>query len=119
MKLILNWVLSACSLMIVAYVVRGFVVSSFTSAMIAAVVVGLANATLGFILKVVTFPLTLITFGIFWIVINALMLELAAFFVPGFQIRGFIPAFIGAIVLSIVNMFMKFFSNRVLPEKRT
>ena len=104
--------------MIVAYVVSGFEVSSFTSAMIAAVVVGFANATLGFILKVVTFPLTLITFGVFWIVINALMLELAAAFVPGFHIHGFVPAFLGAIVLSIVNLFMKSISRRVIADKR-
>jgi putative membrane protein len=59
-------------------------------------------------LKVVTFPLTLLTLGLFWLVINALMLELAsALLSPGFQVHGFLAAFFGAIVLSLVNMLLK------------
>src|SRR5258706_15595495 len=104
MRLILNWILSALSLIIVANLVRGFEVRSFTSALIAALVIGLANATIGLILKILTFPLTIVTFGIFWFVINAFMLEIASIFVPGFEVRGFLPAFWGAIVLSLVNM---------------
>jgi putative membrane protein len=107
MRMILNWFLSALSLMIVAQVVRGFNVTGFKAALIAALVIGLVNATVGLFLKVVTFPLTLVSLGVFWFVINALMLELAAAFVPGFRIEGFIPAFFGAIVLSLVNLFLK------------
>ena len=56
-------------------------------------------------LKVLTFPLTLVTLGLFWLVINGLMLELAsALLSPGFQVRGFLAAFVGAIVLSLVNL---------------
>src|SRR3954471_22458563 len=80
MRLILNWILSALSLMIVAHLVSGFELSSFWSALFASLVIGSANATLGLILKIVTFPLTIVTFGIFWFVINALMLRLAAVF---------------------------------------
>jgi putative membrane protein len=69
--------------------------------------VGLVNATLGVILKVVTFPLTIVTFGIFWLVINALMLQLAAMLVPGFAINGFTPALWGAIALSIINLLFR------------
>jgi putative membrane protein len=104
MRLIINWVLSAIALLIVAYIVPGFTVNGFVAALIAAVVIGLINATLGAILKVLTFPLTVLTLGIFWIVINALMLELASHFVPGFTIAGFLPAFWGAILLSLLNM---------------
>jgi len=60
------------------------------------------------LLKILTFPLTLVTLGIFWFVINALMLELAsALLAPGFQVRTFTAAFLGAIVLSLVNMLLK------------
>lgn len=107
MRMILNWFLSALSLMIVAHVVRGFNVTDFKAALIAALVIGLVNATVGLFVKIVTFPLTFVSLGVFWFVINALMLELAAVFVPGFKIEGFIPAFFGAIVLSLVNLFLK------------
>jgi len=102
--LVITWLLSAVSLMIVAHLIPGFSVSSFGSAVIGAVVIGFVNMTLGFILKLLTLPLTILTFGVFLLVINALMLQLAASFVPGFSIQGFLPAFFGAIVLAVVNM---------------
>ena len=117
MKLLLNWILSALALLIVSHLVGGFYVVSITSALIAALVIGFVNATLGFFLKIITFPLTLVTFGIFWIVINAIMLELAAALVPGFTITGFLPAFIGAIVLSLVNFVFKGFAKAVTSEQ--
>src|SRR6266566_583354 len=104
---LINWLLSALSLMIVAHVVRGFDVTGFTAALIAALVIGLVNATVGLFLKILTFPLTLLSLGVFWFVINALMLKLASAFVPGFTIQGFLPAFFGAIVLSLVNLILK------------
>lgn len=107
MRLLVNWLLSTIALLIVAQVVPGFYVSGFGAALIAALVIGLINATIGWFVKLITFPLTIITLGIFWIVINALMLKLATWFVAGFQIRGFGAAFIGAIVLSIVNMLLR------------
>src|SRR5271169_1345607 len=105
--LLLTWLLNAVSLLIVAYLIKGFDISGFGSALIAAVVVGLANGTIGFFLKVVTFPLTMLTLGLFWWVINALMLELAAALVPGFKINGFLPALIGAFLLSLVNLVLR------------
>lgn len=107
LKLLLNWLLSAVSLMIVAQVIPGFVVSSFKTALVAALVIGLVNATVGLFLKIVTFPLTLVTLGVFWFVVNALMLKLAAALVSGFKIEGFLPAFFGAIVLSLVNIILR------------
>src|SRR5213594_1389438 len=88
MRLLLNWLLSAAALLIVAHVVPGFIISGLVAALVAAVVIGFVNATLGLVLKVITFPLTLITLGLFWFVINALMLLLASAVVPGFQVRG-------------------------------
>ena len=116
MRLLLNWILSAVALLIVSHLVGGFYVASFTSALIAALVVGFVNATLGFLLKIITFPLTLVTFGIFWFVINAIMLELAAALVPGFTITGFFPALFGAIVLSLVNLVFKGVAKAVTSE---
>ena len=107
MKLLLNWVLSALAVWIVSKIVPGFYVRGAVAALIAALAIGFINATLGLLLKIITFPLTLVTLGLFWLIINALMLELASAVVPGFQIRGFLAAFIGAIVLSLVNLLLK------------
>lgn len=103
-RLLVHWVLSAVCLLIVAHFVPGFMVRGFGTALIAAVVIGLVNSTLGFLLKVVTLPLTILTLGIFWLVINALMLKFASVFVPGFVVIGFLPAFWGGILLSVLNM---------------
>ena len=105
--LLINWLLSALSLVIVAHVINGFHISGFSAALIAALVIGFVNGTVGFFLKLITLPLTILTLGLFWLVINALMLELASALVPGFRINGFVPAFFGAIVLSLVNMLLR------------
>ena len=111
MRLLLNWVLSALAVFIVSRIVPGFVVTGFLAALIAALVIGLINATLGLVVKVITFPLTVLTLGIFWLIINAIMLELASVFVPGFHIQSFGAAFWGAIVLSLVNMLLKWIAG--------
>ena len=105
--LLLHWLISAASLMIVAYLFPGIKVAGLGAALLAAIVIGLVNATIGFVLKILTFPLALITFGLFLLVINALMLQLASFLVPGFYVDGFWAAFFGAIVLSIVSMILR------------
>ncbi|HEY4902961.1 MAG TPA: phage holin family protein [Candidatus Sulfotelmatobacter sp.] len=107
MRLLLKWLLSGLAVWIVAQVVPGIYVSGVFSALIAALVIGFVNATIGAVLKILTFPLTLITLGLFWFVINALMLKFASALVPGFQVRGFFAAFVGAIVLSLVNMMLR------------
>ena len=104
MRLLLHWLLSAVTLLLVARFVPGFHVSGLVAALIAVVVIGLVNATLGLILKVLTFPLTILSFGLFLLVINAAMLMLASNFVPGFHVDGFVPAFVGAILIFILNM---------------
>jgi|SRR5271165_393546 len=108
MRLLLNWLLSAIALLIVSYLVPGFHVEGFKAALIAAVVIGLINATLGILLKVITLPITLLTLGVFWWVVNALMLMLASkLLAPGFVVSGFFAAFLGAIVLSLVNVVLR------------
>jgi putative membrane protein len=103
-RLLVHWLLSALCLLLVARFVPGFFVRGLGTALIAAVVIGLVNGTIGALLKVLTFPLTILTFGIFWLLVNALMLKFAALFVPGFEVRGLWPAFLGGIILSILNM---------------
>ena len=107
-NLLIHWLLSALSLVLVAHLVPGFVVTGFGAALLAAIVIGLINSTLGLFLKIITFPLTILTLGLFWFVINALMLELASALVPGFAVLGFGSAFIGAIVLMLVNLLLKY-----------
>ncbi|HEV8047809.1 MAG TPA: phage holin family protein [Terriglobales bacterium] len=107
LRMLLHWVVTALAVWITSRVVPGFYVNGASAALIAAVVIGLVNATIGLFLKIITFPLTLLTFGLFWFVINAIMLELASAFVPGFHITTFGAAFIGAIVLTVVNTLLK------------
>jgi len=114
-RLLLHWILSAVAVWVVAHVGPGISVSGPTAALIAALVIGLINATLGLLLKIITFPLTLLTLGLFWFVINALMLELAASFVRGFQVRNFVAAFLGAILLSVVSSLLQWL---VMPSRR-
>jgi putative membrane protein len=114
-RLLLHWVISAVAVWIVAHFVPGIAVSGPMAALIAAAVIGLINATLGLILKILTFPLTILTLGLFWFVINALMLELAAAVVPGFHVNGFIPALIGAVALSLVSSVLQWL---IMPDKK-
>ncbi|HEY6337975.1 MAG TPA: phage holin family protein [Candidatus Sulfotelmatobacter sp.] len=118
MRLLLNWILSGLAVWIVAQVVPGVHVNGAFSALIAALVIGFVNATIGLVLKIVTFPLTLVTLGLFWFVINALMLKFASALVPGFQVHGFIAAFVGAILLSLVNLLLKGLVSPSVDTKR-
>jgi putative membrane protein len=109
---LINWILSALAVWVVSRLIPGFHVSGASAALIAALVIGLVNATLGLVLKVITFPLTILTLGIFWLVINALMLELAsAILSPAFRVDNFLAAFWGAIILSLVNMLFRWLAG--------
>ena len=107
MALLVQWLLYAVALLIVSKIVPGFHVDTLGSAMIASLIIGLLNATLGLLLKIITFPLSIITFGIFLLVINGLMIMLASSVVRGFHVRGFVPAFWGAVVLALLGMLIK------------
>ena len=104
MALLLQWILTAIALLIVSRIVPGFQVAGLVPALIAALVIGLLNATLGFVLKIIPFPLSILTLGIFLLVINGIMIMLASALVPGFFVRGFAPAFWGAVVLALLGM---------------
>lgn len=104
MKLLIRWLINAISLWIVTGLNIGIRVPNFKTALIAALVIGLVNATLGIFLKIVTFPLTILTLGIFLVIINAAMLKVAAWLLaPDFTVRGWGAAIVGAILLSLVS----------------
>lgn len=105
--LLVQWLLYAIALMVVSKIVPGFYVAGLWPALIASLVIGLLNATLGFFLKIVTFPLSILTLGLFLLVINGLMILLASSIVRGFHVRGFVPAFWGAVVLALLGMVIR------------
>ena len=107
MNALLGWLLMSVSLLIVSYIVPGFSVTGIGTALVAALVFGFLNATLGMLLKIITFPLTVLTLGIFWFIINAIILEITSALVRGFFIRSFFSALFGAIVLMLVNMLLR------------
>ena len=115
MMMILHLILSSVAVMFVSYVVPGFDVTNFYSALLAAVVIGLINIIVRPLLLILTLPINIMTLGLFTFVINALMIMLASSIVKGFNVQGFIPAFIGAILLTIVNYFI----NRVISSAKT
>jgi putative membrane protein len=104
MKLILKWLLSATALLCVAYLYNGVTVSSFGAALAAAFVIGLFNLLLRPVLVVLTFPVTLVTLGLFLFVINALMFWGAASILDGFQVSGFAAALWGSLIYSAFGL---------------
>jgi putative membrane protein len=107
MGILVQWLLYAIALLVVSKIVPGFHVDGLWPAMVAAVVIGLLNATVGFFLKIVTFPLSILTLGLFLLVINGLMILVASSIVRGFNVRGFGPAFWGAVVLALLGMVIR------------
>lgn len=114
MRWLLHWIVNAVVLLVVSHFVPGFQISSFGSAMFAVIIIGIVNATLGLFLKFVTFPLSILTLGLFVFVIDALVLWFSSKLVPGFSVTGFQPAFIAALILAVIQMLLGFFTS----EKR-
>ncbi len=102
--LLFRWILNALALLFVAYVVPGFGVESFYTALIAAIILGLVNALVRPLLFILTLPVTILTLGLFSFVVNALMLWLVSTIVKGLTIDGFVPALLGAIVLWAISL---------------
>lgn len=110
--LLVTWVLTALVFLGIAHLVPGFRLAGFGSALLAALVFGLVNSTVGALLRLITLPLTLITFGLFLLGINALMLWLASALVPGFEVLGFGPALVAAVLLAVVNAILRYLMAR-------
>jgi putative membrane protein len=128
MNFILRWLVTTLALSIVAYLLPGVRLADFPTALVAGLVVTVLNRVLRPFLMVITLPITVMTLGISTLVINGLLLLLAARFVSGFTVTGFWQAFWGALLLSIVtlilNMFtvgtrdMRFAIHRTPPQPR-
>lgn len=109
MSFIISLVISALILIVVSKILPGFEVDGFGPAIIAAIVIGLVNGTLGFILRILTFPINFLTLGLFSFVVTALMILLASKLVPGFRIAGFWPALYGALLIALARALLSRF----------
>ncbi len=103
LALIVSWVLNALALYIVASILPGIHLADFGSALVAAIIIGFVNALVKPILLLLTLPISILTLGLFALVINAAMLLLASAISPGFKVDGFLTALVGSILLSIVT----------------
>ena len=110
MKLFFHWFIAALSILIAAYIVPGVSVT-LTGALIAAVVLGALNLFIRPILLVLTLPITILTLGLFSLVINALLVMFASYLVPGFLVTDFLTALLFALVLAVINWVFHFWRN--------
>lgn len=106
MAILINWLVSGLAILVTAYLLPGVHVSSFTSALVAAVVLGVINAFIKPILLILTLPINILTLGLFTLVINASVIILTSKLVPGFKVDGFWWALAFGIVLSLINSFL-------------
>ena len=111
--LIVSWLVSALALWIVAKIIPGMWVRDFVSAMVATAVLAIVDITVGPFLRLVAFPLTILTLGLFMLVINALLLKLASMFTPGFKVHGFLSAVLGSLVLTILTSVLRWLVFRL------
>jgi putative membrane protein len=103
MSFLIQWVVSGAAIIITAYLLPGVAVEGFLAALVTALILGLINAIIRPVLILLTLPLNILTLGLFTLVINALLIMLAATIVPGFAVQGFWWALLFGIVLAIVN----------------
>ncbi len=107
MQLLVVWLISAVSLLIAAYVIPGFEMRDFGTALLAALVLGLANAALWPLLMLLALPLNLLTLGLFTFVVSAVLLMLTSALVKGFRIDGWLPAVMGAVVVAVAMTILR------------
>jgi putative membrane protein len=101
--LIVRWLVGAASLAVAAWAVPGIHVEGAVALIVAALVIGLLNALVKPVLVILTLPLTIVTLGLFLLVLNALLLWVAAALSPGFDVDGFLSAFLGALIMAVVG----------------
>lgn len=105
-RILIKVLLSAIAVFVASYILPGVTLSGFGAAIAAAVVLGIANTVIRPLLVILTLPVTILTLGLFMLVINALMVEFAAWVVPGFHVAGFWWALVFSIVVSIIGIFL-------------
>jgi putative membrane protein len=114
MRLLLLWALNALALLAVTYVIPSIQLSGVGAALIAALVLGLINTLVRPVLAILTLPITVLTLGIFYLVLNALLFWLAGALLPGFEVEGFIPALLGSILYGLIAWALSAF----IPAKK-
>lgn len=102
--LFITWIVTAIGLGFAVLIIPGIKANNFMAFLIAAAVLGLINVFIRPILWFLTAPLSVVSFGLFALVINALMIMLAAAMVPGFEVKGFGNAFLGAVIMAIIGV---------------
>ncbi len=114
MKILARVLFSILGILLAAYLVPGIYVAGVYTALIVAIVLGLLNMIVRPILFVLTLPITILTFGLFTFVLNGLLLWFVGTFIEGFEVRGLLPAILGALVISIVS----WIGNHLLKEPK-
>ena len=109
MRLILRWIINALALVAATQLIAGFQVDSFYAALIAAAIIGLLNAIVRPVLVLLTLPITVMTLGLFTFVINAALIWFVSTFIQGFQVDGFLPALLLAMILWAVSTVTSWF----------
>ena len=107
LHIIVVWLVSALALWLVARIVPGIEVRDFGAALLATIVIAVVNAVIGPVLRFLAWPLTVLTLGLFKLVINAVLLKLASMFSPGFRVRGFLDAIVGALLLTVLEYVLR------------
>ena len=115
LNLLVRWFLLALSLLLTAWIVPGIIVANFAVALLAAIVIGFINLFIRPMVMFLTLPINLLTLGLFTFVINALLLQLAAFIVPGMVVSGFFSALLGSLVLSALSLVINWASHTHQP----
>jgi putative membrane protein len=118
MKLLFKWLLSASALLAVAQFYSGVQIQNYSSALMAALVIGLLSVFLRPLLILLTLPVTLLTLGLFLFVINALMFDAAAHMLDGFQVRDFAAALWGSLLYSAFGLVIDSALERLFPRHR-
>ena len=117
LKLLAKWLLSASALLFVAYIYDGVEVTSFTAAMLAALVIGLLNIVVRPVLVVLTLPVTVLTLGLFLFIINALVFWMAAGVLDGFHVRGFLAAVVGSLLYTVIGVVIESALERLFANQ--
>jgi putative membrane protein len=102
-RILIAWLVTTIAILLAAYIIPGIRIASAGAAVIAAAILAILNGLLKPVLVVLTFPLTIITLGLFLLVINALMFLLAGSLVRGFEVKSFWSALLGSLVVSVVS----------------
>lgn len=112
MAFIIHWLVVAIGLWVATQIVPGVTVTSWSTLALAALVLGFVNAIVKPVLVILTLPITVLTLGLFYLVVNAVAFGVAAAIVPGFSIASFTSAILGALVTSVVSWFVGIFVKR-------